>query len=66
MQPSNHEIRNIGLVSSRACGTDGVSLEVGKWAAILERLGYDCFYARRPIRTRYSRVDCKLSTAVGR
>ena len=38
------EIHKIGFVSTRACGTDGVSLEIGKWSEILERMGYDCHY----------------------
>jgi mannosylglucosylglycerate synthase len=36
--------RNIGFVSSRFAGTDGVSLETAKWARVLERMGYACFY----------------------
>ena len=36
--------RRIGIVSTRLSGTDGVSLEAAKWEAVLERLGYDCFY----------------------
>jgi mannosylglucosylglycerate synthase len=35
--------RRIGIVSTRLSGTDGVSLEAGKWAAVLERLGYECY-----------------------
>ncbi len=35
---------NIGFVSTRFEGTDGVSLEAEKWAAILERMGHRCFY----------------------
>ncbi len=38
------EFRNIGFVSTRIAGTDGVSLEIEKWAAVLERKGYSCFY----------------------
>ena len=38
------QIRRIGFVSTRICGTDGVSLEIGKWATILERLGHECFF----------------------
>lgn len=38
------EIRNIGFVSTRICGTDGVSLEIGKWTSVLEHLGYDCYF----------------------
>ena len=37
-------INNIGFVSTRIAGTDGVSLETGKWAEVLEELGYSCFY----------------------
>ena len=38
------QIRNIGFVSTRVHGMDGVSLEIGKWTSILEHLGYDCFF----------------------
>lgn len=36
--------RRIGFISTRFAGTDGVSLETDKWAAILERMGHTCFY----------------------
>jgi mannosylglucosylglycerate synthase len=36
--------RRIGFVSTRFEGTDGVSLETEKWAAVLERMGHTCFY----------------------
>ena len=36
--------RRIGFVSTRFAGSDGVSLETAKWAAVLERLGHTCFY----------------------
>ena len=35
---------NIGFLSTRIAGTDGVSLEIEKWAAILKKLGHECFY----------------------
>ena len=41
MNPSSH---NIGFISTRFAGTDGVSLETQKWATVLERLGHKCFY----------------------
>lgn len=41
MTPSSH---NIGFISTRFAGTDGVSLETVKWATVLERLGHKCFY----------------------
>ncbi len=41
MTPSSH---NIGFISTRFAGTDGVSLETEKWVTVLERLGHKCFY----------------------
>jgi mannosylglucosylglycerate synthase len=35
---------NAGFVSTRFAGTDGVSLEAAKWADVLDRRGYECFY----------------------
>jgi len=35
---------NIGFVSTRIAGTDGVSLEIAKLATILRRLGHNCRY----------------------
>ena len=40
----SHTIKNIGFISTRIAGTDGVSLEIQKWAGVLERNGYNCFY----------------------
>jgi len=37
-------IRNIGLVSTRFKGTDGVSLETEKWVEVLERMRFNCFF----------------------
>ena len=36
--------KNIGFVSTRFAGTDGVSLEAAKWADILEACGHRCFW----------------------
>ena len=36
--------KRIGFVSTRISGTDGVSLEIEKWAAVLESMGHRCFY----------------------
>jgi hypothetical protein len=36
--------RRIGFISTRFAGNDGVSLETAKWAAVLERMGHECFY----------------------
>jgi len=37
-------IRNVGFVSTRIAGTDGVSLEIKKWTDVLERNRYSCFF----------------------
>ena len=36
--------KRVGFVSTRFAGTDGVSLEAGKWAEVLEEDGFECFY----------------------
>ena len=36
--------KNIGFLSFRISGTDGVSLETMKWAEVLEEMGHKCFY----------------------
>ena len=41
---SSDESRRIVFVSTRIAGHDGVSLEIEKWAGILEGLGHRCFY----------------------
>ncbi len=38
------KIKNIGFISTRFQGTDGVSLETEKWATVLKQMGYECFY----------------------
>ncbi len=35
---------NVGFVSTRLAGTDGVSLETAKWAGVFNRVGYDCYF----------------------
>lgn len=37
-------IKNIGFISTRFQGTDGVTLETEKWEAVLRELGYRTFY----------------------
>ncbi len=34
----------VAFVSTRIAGTDGVSLEIQKWADVLERVGIECYY----------------------
>ena len=41
---NNHEIRRVAFVSTRIAGTDGVSLEIGKWTDVLEHLGFECCF----------------------
>lgn len=36
--------KNIGFISFRFAGTDGVSLETAKWDHVLTELGHKCFY----------------------
>jgi len=40
----NNTARRIGFVSTRISGTDGVSLEIGKWTEVLEAFGHECFF----------------------
>ena len=35
---------NVGFVSTRFAGTDGVSLETEKWAEVLNEFGHHCYY----------------------
>lgn len=35
---------NIGFISTRIAGTDGVSLEIAKWTNVFENEGFTCFY----------------------
>ena len=36
--------KNIGFVSTRFAGTDGVTLEASKWARVLEQKGHSCYW----------------------
>ncbi|MBI9101243.1 MAG: glycosyltransferase family 4 protein [Spirochaetales bacterium] len=36
--------KNVGFISFRISGTDGVSLETMKWAQVLEDNGFNCFF----------------------
>ncbi len=38
------KVHNIGFISTRFAGTDGVSLETEKWARVFENEGLECFY----------------------
>ncbi len=41
----------IGFISTRLAGTDGVSLETVKWAAVLEHMGHQVFYCAGELET---------------
>ncbi|RLB85155.1 MAG: glycosyltransferase family 1 protein [Deltaproteobacteria bacterium] len=36
--------RNVGFISTRLAGTDGVSLETIKWADVFKKENFNCFY----------------------
>ncbi|MFC1584793.1 glycosyltransferase [Fibrobacterota bacterium] len=44
--PNNFHIKpkNVGFISTRLAGTDGVSLETGKWADVFHKNKLRCFY----------------------
>lgn len=44
IQKPTPEKLNIGFISTRFAGTDGVSLETAKWAEVLEEMGHTCAY----------------------
>lgn len=37
-------VKRIAFVSTRISGTDGVSMEIAKWAEVLGGMGHQCFY----------------------
>jgi glycosyltransferase involved in cell wall biosynthesis len=37
-------VHNVGFISTRFAGTDGVSLETAKWATVFQRQGFRSFY----------------------
>lgn len=39
-----HIPERVGFISTRFCGTDGVSLEARKWATIFEEFGSTCYW----------------------
>lgn len=41
---ARNKVTNIGFVSTRLAGTDGVSLETAKWARVFEIEGHRCFH----------------------
>jgi len=55
-------ISNIGFISTRIAGTDGVSLEIKKWTDVLERNGFSCFFFAGEI-DRDGDVNCLVDLA---
>ena len=43
-QVPTSQLKRIGFIATRISGNDGVSLEIGKWAEVLQRLGHTCYY----------------------
>ncbi|MBN1852968.1 MAG: glycosyltransferase family 4 protein [Pirellulales bacterium] len=41
---NNKYDRRVAFVSTRIRGTDGVTLEIAKWASVIERAGIECFF----------------------
>jgi glycosyltransferase involved in cell wall biosynthesis len=41
---STTEFKNVAFISTRIAGTDGVSLEIEKWADVFEKEGFACYY----------------------
>lgn len=37
-------VKNIGFISTRFSGTDGVTMETSKWAEVLRKIGHSCFW----------------------
>lgn len=52
---NKNKYKNIGFISTRLSGTDGVTLETFKWAEVLEQEGYKCFYMAGELETRSDR-----------
>ena len=36
--------KNIGFISKRFAGTDGVTSEASKWAQVLLAMGHNCYW----------------------
>jgi hypothetical protein len=38
------KVNNVGFISTRIAGTDGVSLELEKWANVFKKFGWTSYY----------------------
>ena len=43
-QVQTSQLKRVGFIATRISGNDGVSLEIGKWAEVLQRMGHTCYY----------------------
>ncbi|VDA99538.1 Glycosyltransferase [Olavius algarvensis spirochete endosymbiont] len=43
--------KRVGFISFRFAGTDGVSLETGKWATVLDQVGCECYFMAGELET---------------
>jgi len=41
---TDDEVKHVGFISTRIAGTDGVSLELEKWADVFKKFGWTSFY----------------------
>ncbi|MCK5656153.1 MAG: hypothetical protein KAI03_07680, partial [Candidatus Aureabacteria bacterium] len=44
MNPVCNVWKNIGFISTRLAGTDGVSLETEKWTKVFKKKCFNCFF----------------------
>ena len=44
MKVPSWEKKNVGFISTRIAGTDGVSLETKKWAEVFAKEGFQCYF----------------------
>lgn len=42
--PARPFAKRVAFISTRIAGTDGVSLEIAKWAHVIEKMGVECYY----------------------
>ncbi len=42
--PARPFAQRVAFISTRIAGTDGVSLEIAKWAHVIEKMGVECYY----------------------
>jgi hypothetical protein len=41
---TGNSVKNVGFISTRIAGTDGVSLELEKWADVFKKFGWTSYY----------------------